>query len=116
MFADDTNIFMSHENINILLVQFNNELKKVNSWLSLNKLSVNISKTQYMIFTNKKISTGDFQVQLANSNIVKTSCVKFLGVVIDDKFLWTHHIDLICNRISKAIGIMYRLHNFPTII
>ena len=36
--------------------------------------------------------------------------------MIDDKLLWTHHIDLICNRISKAIGIMYKLHNFPTII
>ena len=51
-FADDTNLFLSHRNPNTLINQLNNELKFVQSWIHANKLSLNIEKTHYMIFSN----------------------------------------------------------------
>ena len=108
-----TSIFLSHDNLDVLQVQMNIELRKVTYWLCLNKLSINISKTQYMVFTNKKYNAYDLRLELANSVISKVSNVKFLGVMIDDKLQWTNHINLICNKISKNIGVMYKLCSFP---
>ena len=53
LFADDTNIFNSHSDINTLITTTNEELKKVAEWLRANKLSLNIKKTQFIIFKAK---------------------------------------------------------------
>ena len=46
MFADDTNFFLSDENIGKLFKQMNNKLKSVSTWFKTNKLSINIDKNQ----------------------------------------------------------------------
>ena len=53
LFADDTNIFNSHSDINTLITTTNEELRKVVEWLRANKLSLNIKKTQFIIFKAK---------------------------------------------------------------
>ena len=50
MFADDTNLFISNENISELFQQMNNELKSVSPWFKENKLPINIDKTKWTIF------------------------------------------------------------------
>ena len=50
LFADDSNLFISHSNINTLLEMVNHELISVSSWFRVNKLSLNINKTNYMLF------------------------------------------------------------------
>ena len=56
MFADDTNLFLSDENISELFQQMNKELKSVSTWFKANKLSINTDKTKWTIFypTSKK--------------------------------------------------------------
>ena len=56
LFADDTNIFYKNTSLNQLLTITNNELKKLSvcNWFKANKLSLNISKTNYMLFSNRK--------------------------------------------------------------
>ena len=56
MIADDTNLFLSDENMSELLQQMNKELKSVFTWFKINKLSINIDKTKLTIFypTSKK--------------------------------------------------------------
>ena len=50
MFADDTNSFLSNENISELFQQMNKVLKNVSTWFKENKLSINIDKTKWTIF------------------------------------------------------------------
>ena len=50
MFADDTNLFISHKNITTLFSIINKELTKIQEWFNANKLSFNISKTKYSFF------------------------------------------------------------------
>ena len=50
MFADDTNLFLSDENISELFQQMNKELKSVSTWFKANKLSININKTKWTVF------------------------------------------------------------------
>ena len=52
LFADDSNVFFSHKNPDCLIQTVNSELKKVTQWIRANKLSLNIQKTKYMLFSN----------------------------------------------------------------
>ena len=53
-FADDTSLFYSHSNIQQLNDTLNNELSKFDCWMKANKLSVNIKKTNYVVFKSKQ--------------------------------------------------------------
>ena len=53
LFADDTNFFFKHKNVNQLLQIANEEISKVSDWLCSNKLTLNTSKTTFMIFKTK---------------------------------------------------------------
>ena len=53
LFADDSNIFFSHENINQLIRIVNSELSKVTDWIKANKLSINLQKINFMLLSNK---------------------------------------------------------------
>ena len=53
IFADDINLYFKHANISELFVNVNNELQKISKWFKLNKLSLNIKKTNFIMFSNK---------------------------------------------------------------
>ena len=57
IFADDTNLFCTSNDFVSLSVTISNELMKLEKWLALNKFSLNISKTNYMIFLQKSSRT-----------------------------------------------------------
>ena len=71
--ADDTNILFSHRDPEQLAKVINTELKKISSWFELNKLSLNIGKTNLMIFKNKHSNKSDlnFKIKIDNKNIDK---------------------------------------------
>ena len=54
MYADDTNVFIKEKNINTLYARAQNELINISKWLSANKLTLNINKTKYIMFTSRK--------------------------------------------------------------
>ena len=54
LFADDTTIYYSHSNLNTLYTNLNKDLQILNDWFKTNKLSLKVSKTQYIICNKKK--------------------------------------------------------------
>ena len=54
LFADDTNLFAAHENLEILINQINCELIKVSEWLKINKLPLNVKKMHFIILHNRQ--------------------------------------------------------------
>jgi hypothetical protein len=74
-----------------------------------NKLSVNIKKTNYVVFKSKqkRINT-DLSLSFNGQVLKKEHVVKFLGVNYDENLSWTEHITYICKKISKSVGIIYR--------
>ena len=105
MFADDTNLFLIDRNLTDIEYKMNTELLKINEWIQVNKLSLNIGKTNYMLFkSNRKVAT----LPNIKMNNIDISCIqksKFLGVIIDDKLTQIHHIEHISKKVSKSIGI-----------
>ena len=71
-----------------------------------NKLSVNIDKTNYVIFQSKqKKTTQDLSLSIDDKLITRKQQVKFLGVLLDENLSWKPLINYVCNKISKSIGV-----------
>lgn len=99
----------------------NKELRYVTDWLSVNKLSLNASKTKFMIFHFNQKNIPSENVPKLNINgieIKKTSEFNFLGLTINDKMNWISHINNLAQKISRSIGILNRMKHFlpPTIL
>ena len=107
LFADDTNILCKHENYVSLCELVNIEMSKLSKWFSINKLSLNVKKTSYMLFGNRHVN-NDIKIRIDMEEIEKVHVTKFLGVYIDYRLDWKRHIDHIINKVSKGISIIYR--------
>ena len=106
LFADGTNMFISGKNLEVLCSQLNEDLREIQEWLNCNKLSLNVLKTHYMIFTPRNKIIEDIDVQLYGVNIQRVFVTKFLGVQIDSYLTWKHHIEYTCKKLSKCVGIL----------
>ena len=112
IFANDTNFFSSHKNIKTLFQIVNSELRFASEWLLANKLSLNAKKEKRVLFHKASICDSP-PLQLPtmtfnNIEIKRRNSVKFLGVIIDENLTCKNHIEVVENKISKNIGILYR--------
>ena len=91
-----------------LFTVLQNDIVKIRAWLNNNKLSLNISKINYMIMTNRKKvqQNDDFQLSIDGQTISQVNETKFLGVMIDDKMTFKSHINHInlAGKMSKGVG------------
>jgi len=85
----------------------NREIQKVTEWVNSNKLSLNISKTSYMVFKTRKRRLHITNDIIINKNIIsRVQSTQFLGVILDCHLIWDKHINHIGNKISKSFGIL----------
>ena len=89
------------------MLTINNELQKLSVWFRVNKLSLNLDKTNYILFGKRKVSPN-FSIEIDNQSINRFLSTKFVGVQIDSELNWKNHIHFICNKLSKGIGILYK--------
>ena len=108
LFADDTSIFYSTRNIVDITRTVNNELEKLDIWFRVNKLSLNVNKTNVIMFTNKKQLRPTVNIILNGKNIEQVSHTKFFGVIIDENLTWREQIKTVETKVSKSIGILYK--------
>ena len=106
MLADDNNLFYSSKDINTLFKIANEELNKINECFKANKLAINSGKTKYIFFHKHQDRLP--MLILNNTTLERVNSIKFLGVILDGNNNWNRHIELIENKISKNIGILYR--------
>ena len=83
-FADDTNLFVSGVDMSHISEILSEELAVLSQWLKVNKLSLNLKKTQYMIFSRKKSKDETINIKIDDQSISETKSSKFLGVYIDN--------------------------------
>ena len=125
LYADDTSLYSSLGSFNVnltgnisdkhtLSIKINNELSNKQEWLDINKLSLNVNKTKYMIFHNyqRDIKSCKPDVRINNQSIERVSEFNFLGLTIDEHLNWNAHIQKISNKIAKLIGIIDRLKRY----
>ena len=107
LFADDTNLFLNHHDVLTLYNTMNQELKEGTAWLTANKLSLNINKTNFIIFKSNRKKLKHKTNVIINEHIIdQVKYAKFLGIYIDEELSWKYHINHIASKISKMTGIM----------
>ena len=112
LFADDTTLIDSHKDLTTLVNRFNEELKHIVNWLNANRLSLNIDKTNFMVFRPKNKNDQNLDILINGSRIDKVDKAKFLGVIIDCNLRWSDHVKYVTNRISKGIGIIIKARKY----
>ena len=116
VYADDTTLFTVFEASGRSRHEFendiNNELKLLDKWFKVNKLSVNKSKTKAMMFHTKQRKIDSFNIQLDGENIEFVKEFNYLGITFDCHLSWKPHINKVSKKISQTVGIMTRLKHF----
>ena len=116
IYADDTTLSTTIQSKNHgsknTPENINKELQKISDWLKENKLSLNIKKTKFSIFHhyNKKVDIPCLTIDCSYIDHVEE--FNFLGIILNHHLTWHGHINTICNKISKAIGVLNRLKHF----
>ena len=108
LFADDTNLFYSDKNIEHLRITVEEELDKLSTWFRINRLSLNVSKTNFILFGKKPVP-AHFEITIDKLPIARVDCIKFLGVLVDSRLSWSAHIDYIATKIAKSLGAINRI-------
>ena len=110
LFADDTTFQISGHDMNFLFQNANMELKKASTWFETNKLTLNVDKTKFMLFSDRDIDLVSLghKLEIGNQTIeqigkkCKEKYFKFVGHVLDDKFSWEGHVKHICKKLASA--------------
>ena len=88
----------------------NNELQLLTDWLRANKISLNKSKTKFLIFRpRRKLNITVPNIKLNNFILTPEKTVTYLGIEIDENLSWNKQIETLAKKISRTNGILSRL-------
>ena len=114
-FADDTNLLFSSrypKQINKIL---NRDLKLLFDWLCSNRLSLNAVKTEFIVFRPpRKNINNRIVLRLNGLNIYESPKIKYLGIILDARLCWKHHIHELSKKLNRAVGLIYKIREFCT--
>ena len=134
LFADDTTLFDSDDDIQTLISRVNTEFRKITHYFRINKLSLHPDKTKFMLLSsNKTINNLDIElfinnnspgVAIENPNLVhrmervdinsKIPAMRFLGVFFDPSLNFKYHVQQIMSKVSRALYILRTVKNTLT--
>ena len=113
IFADDTNLFCTNRSLSALELSVNENLKSVSSWLVANKLSLNIDKTNFIIFhPRQKAVNHKVILHINGQKLEQVKCIRYLGVYIDCNLTWKNHIQYISKKIKRSVGILSKIRHY----
>ena len=88
IYADDTTVFFSSDNLDNTVNVINVDLGRVSRWISSNSLTVNLNKSQYILFSRRQMHLQNIELFVNNYKLKKVNEVKFLGVTLDESLEW----------------------------
>jgi hypothetical protein len=108
LFADDTSIFYFGSTVDEIQKKAQEDLNTLHSWFQRNLLTINVSKTSYIIFKarNKKIN-HDISLSINDIQIKQSTEEKYLGLILDNELTWKPHIEKIKSKLSSLRGCLF---------
>ena len=112
LFADDTTVYITGPNRNQLFSHMKNDIASLITWFQANKLSLNLSKTNYMLFTPPKLQLDDqYDPEVCNlvfgsDSILEVSSFKFLGIHLDSQLTWSAQFSHLRSKLSSSNYIL----------
>ena len=116
LFADDSNSFSSDNSLSNLEYLINIELLEVYKWLCANKLSINIEKTNFVIFrsSQKRVNYVP-KLHINNMRLKQEDSIEYFGIYIDFHLNWKSQVLHISKEIKRSIGIICKLRFYVTL-
>ena len=112
-FADDTNLLCLSNSIKKLNKLVNADLNRLVNWLNTNKISLNVKKTEMVIFKSKQNKfEGDLKIKLCGKRLYSTESVKYLGVKIDTNLSWQYHINDLSIKLNRANALLFKMGKY----
>ena len=111
MFADDM-AFYCHENSPTnLQSKLNADLAAITSWLHDNKLTLNVTKSKFMVIggRNKLSQFNDIAIVANNDQLENVTKLKYLGVIINQHLTWHDHMKQLQSKIAKRLGVLEQI-------
>ena len=109
LFADDTTFQIEGGSLQELFLNANIQLAKAQEWFASNLLTLNVKKTKFMIFGKSEttlnlpdLKIGSSVIARAGSDLEEKS-IRFLGLFVDDKMNFDHHLAKLKIKLSLAI-------------
>ena len=112
-FADDTNLLIKNTSLKQMQKRLNLDLRALNNWLKANKISLNASKTEFILFRhpNKKINYN-LKIKIDGKKIIPSEWIKYLGIIFDPHLNWSYHVDRLAPRLSRANGMLSKIRHY----
>ena len=123
-FADDTNLLVSNSCIKKVQDQINIDLKYLSNWLKANKIALNASKTEVLIFRHRKkpimyrknptdpLRPWKIDIKIDGKRIEPSTHVKYVGVLLDSHLEWNYHVDDLSAKLSRAVGMLAKIRHY----
>ena len=86
--------------------RLNIDLKSLNNWLLANKISLNSSKTELIIFRKKGVQIPDLNIKLNGVKLIPKSEIKYLGIIIDEHLTFKNHINIMNSKLKRANNLL----------
>ena len=113
LFPDDTSIYYYANDLITLQKVINRELRKVRKWLEANRLALNISKTNCVIFHSPPKKINEFiKIKLGQKAINQVNCIKYLGIFIDSTLSWKPHVTELSKKLVRNCGIFFKIRHY----
>jgi len=109
MYADDMHLTFANNTVSNIDRNLNEDLFRVNYWLTVNKLTLNTSKTEFMLIgSRQRLSTFDSSpsLEIDGAPISQVTFTKSLGVYIDQNLSWNVQVDNLCKKIATGIRVL----------
>ena len=114
MYADDTRLTYAGDCVDNLHLYLNQDLENVLKWLRANKLTLNRTKTEFMLIgARQRLSTLAVSptVTIYDNQVSQVTTAKSLGVTIDNKLDWRSHIDKLTKKVASGTGAIKRIRH-----
>jgi hypothetical protein len=113
LFADDTSIIITDTNKLDFYININQTFQDINTWFTVNLLTLNFNETHYLEFRTKNHYNVNTQINCDQKNITNATEIKFLGLIINETLSWKQHIEQVISKMSSAC---YALRNIKHIV
>ena len=114
MFADDCTFAcaIDRSNLDNAHIQINSHILPLLEWINANRIKINVDKTKFMMYSYRKEVQLLHPVRIGDIVIQRTDRVKFLGMLLDDRLIFSHHVSYVASKIVRVLGMMFKLREF----